>query len=176
MTARKITIVLQAKTIFMSLISAITRTGFDMSVLLYLDYNCFQRSFDDQRQARIRLEAIACEEIFSRAEDGRVDLAWSFIHEDENIVCPYLDRKSEVLKLSELCKVKIGPDPKIKDLAVEIQKSKKLAAKDALHVACAIHSRADIFLTCDDSLQRKAGAKCGYLVILNPTEYVLMEK
>jgi len=147
-----------------------------MSVLLYLDYNCFQRSFDDQKQARIRLEEIACAEIFSRAEIGRVELAWSFIHEDENIVCPYLDRKSEVLKLSELCKVKIGPDPRIKELAVNLQKTKKLTAKDALHVACAIHSRTNVFLTCDDSLQRKTGAKVEGLVILNPTEYVLMEK
>lgn len=36
--------------------------------LVYLDYNCFQRGFDDPRQARIRMEALACQEIFEQAE------------------------------------------------------------------------------------------------------------
>lgn len=30
--------------------------------LIYLDYNCFQRRFDDASQIRIKLEALACEE------------------------------------------------------------------------------------------------------------------
>jgi predicted nucleic acid-binding protein len=149
---------------------------FDMSGLLYLDYNCFQRSFDDQKQVRIRLEAVACEAIFAEAEQGKVELAWSFMHQDENAVCPYLNRKSEVLRLSELCEVKIAPDPKIKKLALELQALKRLGAKDALHVACAVHCHADMFVTCDDVLERKCGEKIGNLVIMNPTKYVLMEK
>jgi len=36
--------------------------------LIYLDYNCFQRRFDDTSQIKIQLEALACEEIFLRAE------------------------------------------------------------------------------------------------------------
>jgi hypothetical protein len=31
--------------------------------LLYLDYNCFQRGFDDPGQVRIQIEALACQEI-----------------------------------------------------------------------------------------------------------------
>jgi hypothetical protein len=34
-----------------------------MTDLLYLDYNCFQRGFDDITQTRIKIEAIACQEI-----------------------------------------------------------------------------------------------------------------
>ena len=34
--------------------------------LIYLDYNCFQRGFDDPRQIRIQMEALACQEIFIR--------------------------------------------------------------------------------------------------------------
>ena len=45
--------------------------------LIYLDYNCFQRRFDDPSQIRIQLEALACEEIFLRAEIEEVRLAWS---------------------------------------------------------------------------------------------------
>lgn len=170
------TIVLQTGMLYMNLMPNLGGMEFGMSGLLYLDYNCFQRSFDDQKQTRIRLEAVACEAIFAKAEQGKVELAWSFMHEDENAECPYLDRKSEVLRLSELCKVKIGPDLKIKKLALELQVSKKLGAKDALHVASAIHCHADIFLTCDDGLERKTGEKLGKLVVMNPAKFVLMEK
>jgi hypothetical protein len=34
-----------------------------MTDLLYLDYNCFQRGFEDVTQTRIKIEAIACQEI-----------------------------------------------------------------------------------------------------------------
>jgi hypothetical protein len=43
--------------------------------VIYLDYNCFQRGFDDPRQIKIRLEALACQEIFSKAEGKQVNLA-----------------------------------------------------------------------------------------------------
>jgi hypothetical protein len=36
--------------------------------LIYLDYNCFQRGFDDPRQVRIQMEAVACQEIFTQAQ------------------------------------------------------------------------------------------------------------
>jgi hypothetical protein len=45
--------------------------------IIYLDYNCFQRSFDDPGQIKIQMEALACEEIFKRAEKKQVKLAWS---------------------------------------------------------------------------------------------------
>lgn len=43
--------------------------------LIYLDYNCIQRGFDDFRQIKIHLEALACQEVFARAERKEVDLA-----------------------------------------------------------------------------------------------------
>jgi hypothetical protein len=45
--------------------------------LIYPDYNCFQRGFDDPSQIRIRMEALACEEIFLMAEDKRIEMVWS---------------------------------------------------------------------------------------------------
>ncbi len=50
--------------------------------LIYLDYNCFQRGFDDHRQIRIQMEALACQEIFNRTEREELQLVWSFMHED----------------------------------------------------------------------------------------------
>ncbi|NER96840.1 MAG: hypothetical protein F6J86_23825 [Symploca sp. SIO1B1] len=42
--------------------------------LIYLDYNCFQRRFDDYSQIRIQIEALACQEIFNWAENQTVQL------------------------------------------------------------------------------------------------------
>lgn len=144
-----------------------------MTGIVYLDYNCFQRSFDDQSQTRIRMEAAACEEIFETAAEGKIKLAWSFIHEDENALCPFVDRKIEVMKLSEICKVRIPPTEAIRLLALALQKDYKLKSKDALHVACARDCGASYFVTCDDGLQKKAGDRIGDMVIIGPTEYVI---
>ena len=65
--------------------------------LLYLDYNCYQRSFDDRAQIRIQLEALACQEIFTRVEQqADLELVWSFMHQDEAILCPFPKEGEEV--------------------------------------------------------------------------------
>lgn len=46
--------------------------------LIYLDYNCFQRGFDDPHHIKIQIEALACEEIFAMAEREEIRLIWSF--------------------------------------------------------------------------------------------------
>ncbi|HUT52985.1 MAG TPA: hypothetical protein VM658_06310 [bacterium] len=78
--------------------------------LIYLDYNCFQRFFDDPSQVRIQMESLACEEIFGRAQRKEFKLIWSFMHEDENMLCPFSERKIEVARLASLCKMAIGPE------------------------------------------------------------------
>ena len=47
--------------------------------LIYLDYNCFQRSFDDPHQIKIQMEALACQEVFTGAELDEIRLVWSFM-------------------------------------------------------------------------------------------------
>lgn len=140
--------------------------------LIYLDYNCFQRGFDDPNQIKIQLEALACEEIFVRAERKEVRLVWSFMHEDENILCPFLDRKLEVLRLSALCKIKVGPEDEILDLAKDFQQRAKLSAKDAIHLACACHAKARFFLTCDEALIKRANRLNLEIRVMNPVEYI----
>ena len=46
-----------------------------MTDLIYLDYNCFQRGFDDLRQTRIKMEALACQEILTQAEANQSNKA-----------------------------------------------------------------------------------------------------
>ncbi|MBI5182175.1 MAG: PIN domain-containing protein [Nitrospirae bacterium] len=124
--------------------------------LIYLDYNCFQRGFDNPQQVKIQMEALACKEIFSKAERKTVRLVWSFMHEDENILCPFLERKLEALRLSALCETRVGPKKDIYNLAKDFQQRARLSSKDAVHLACAYYSKCKFFLTCDDELIKRA--------------------
>ena len=140
--------------------------------LVYLDYNCFQRGFDDPQQTRIQMEALACQEIFSRAERAEVKLIWSFMHEDETLLCPFPLRRVEALRLATLCAVRVAPAVGIAQLAKAYQQKTQVGAKDALHLACAMASQAEYFLTCDDKLLRQAKRLKLKLTALNPIDYV----
>lgn len=87
-------------------------SGFNLS-----HYNCFQRRFDDPNQIRIQIEALACQEIFNRAETQTVQLIWPFVHEDETLLCPFPERQEFALELSTLCQIRIGPEDAIYSLA-----------------------------------------------------------
>ncbi len=140
--------------------------------LIYLDYNCFQRGFDDPNQVKIQLEALACEDIFKRVERKDVKAVWSFMHEDENILCPFIERKFEVSRLAALCDVRVKPDKEIYNLAKDFQQRANLSSKDALHLACAWHVKCKYFITCDDELIRRAKRLNLDIKIINPVDYI----
>ncbi|CAD7766804.1 MAG: hypothetical protein DNFNHJIP_00204 [Candidatus Argoarchaeum ethanivorans] len=143
--------------------------------LIYLDYNCFQRGFDDTNQIRIQMEALACQEIFIEAERREVQLVWSFMHEDETILCPFPERKYEVLRLATLCENRIGPEKEIYEFAKSFQKKEALSAKDAIHLACAAFVGAKYFLTCDDRLIRQANRLNLKTIVMNPVDFIRQE-
>jgi len=139
---------------------------------IYLDYNGFQRGFDDPNQVRIQIEALACQEIFNRAERGEIELVWSFMHQDESLLCPFPDRQLEALRLATLCRARAGPEQAIYNLAQSYIQQSALSAKDAIHLACAIYVGADVFLTCDDKLLKQA-IRLGIAIgVLNPVDFI----
>jgi predicted nucleic acid-binding protein len=140
--------------------------------LIYLDYNCFQRGFDDPHRIKIQLEALACEAIFKEAEKEEIKLVWSFMHEDENSLCPFLERKLEVLRLSFLCKTRIFPNQEVYRLAKSFQEKARLSSKDAVHLACADLTGCGYFLTCDDKLIQRAKRLSLAMKVMNPVDYV----
>ena len=143
--------------------------------LIYLDYNCFQRRFDDPNQIRIQIEALACQEIFNRAESQTAQLIWSFMHEDETLLCPFPERQEFALELSTLCQIRIGPEDAIYSLSQRFIQQGKFSAKDILHVACANYAQANFFLTCDDALIRQAKKLALACEVLNPVDYIRRE-
>jgi predicted nucleic acid-binding protein len=139
---------------------------------VYLDYNGFQRGFDDPNQVRIQIESLACQEIFNRAERGEVEMVWSFMHQDESVLCPFPDRQLEAFRLATLCRVRIGPEQAIYKLAQSYVQQSDLSAKDAIHLACAICGGADVFLTCDDKLLKQAIRMGLTISVLNPVDFI----
>jgi hypothetical protein len=65
-------------------------------VLLYLDLNCFNRPFDDQRQQRVAFESAAVLSILQRIIDGVDRLVWSAVLDFENAQHPLVDRRTEI--------------------------------------------------------------------------------
>ena len=117
-------------------------------------------------------EGQTIEEIFKRAEQKVVRLIWSFMYKDENILCPFLERKIEVFRLSTLCRVRLRPDKEIYRFAKDFQQQTKLSAKDAVHLACAYYAKSKIFLTCDGELIRRAKRLKLDMKVMNPVEYI----
>ena len=118
------------------------------------------------------MEGLACQEVFLRAERDEVRLVWSFMHEDETILCPIPEQKYEALRLATLCKVKVGPEEEIQKLAKSFQGKEKLSAKDAIHLACASYVDADFFLSCDDRLIKQAERLNLKMKFMNPVDYI----
>ncbi|HKQ03650.1 MAG TPA: PIN domain-containing protein [Blastocatellia bacterium] len=141
-------------------------------IRIYLDYNGFQRGFDDPQHVRIQMEALACQEIFNRAAHGEVELVWSFMHQDESLQCPFPDRQLEAFRLASLCRVRIGPEEAIYNLAQSYIQQGAVSAKDAIHLACAIHTGAEVFLTWDDKLLKQAARLGLTMRVLNPVDFI----
>lgn len=126
-------------------------------IKIYLDVCCLNRPFDDQTKTRIRLEAEGVLAILSRCEAGK----WEWIGSDTlsleiaRTPDPERRRRVQVLSLCVTRCVRVG--------AGEVARAQELQswgffAFDALHLACAEAGKADVFLTTDDDLLRKAHA------------------
>jgi hypothetical protein len=139
---------------------------------VYLDYNCFQRGFDDLRQPRIRHEAETCQQLFALAESHKIELVWSFMHDDETALCPFRTRRHEALRLAKLCRIRVAPQGAIRLQALDFQLQAHLSAKDAVHLACAVFVQAEAFLTCDDSFRKRAARLKLALRLANPFDYL----
>jgi predicted nucleic acid-binding protein len=124
---------------------------------VYLDACCLNRPFDDQRQARVRLEAEAVVLILGRVESGSDTWIGSEVLEFEINQIPDPERRRRVQAIGS------GIQERIIVGDSEIDRARQLAeyglgAFDAAHVACAETAGVDVFLTTDDKLIRKARA------------------
>lgn len=124
---------------------------------IYLDVCCLNRPFDDQTQARIRLEAEAVLMILAQCETGDWEWISSEVIELEINQTPDQERRRRVrlLALHAHRSVVVGKS--------EVERAQQfeawgISAFDALHLACAESGGAEVFLTTDDKLLRKSAA------------------
>ena len=138
--------------------------AFEEAPRIYLDVCCLNRPFDDQTQARIRLEAEAVVMILAQCEAGH----WEWIGSEavglEVSQTPDPERRRRVQLLASYAHRSIFVGQ------AEIERAQQLeawgfSAFDALHLACAESAEVDVFLTTDDKLLRKAAAHAKQLQV-----------
>ncbi|GMO45282.1 MAG: PIN domain-containing protein [Treponemataceae bacterium] len=132
---------------------------------VYLDNCCYNRPFDDQTDFSVRLEAEAKLYVQELIKEGYIDLVWSSVNDFENNDNPFDEKRERIA--AENCTM----NDAILQKAVELRRQ-KLQAKDALHIAAAIVSKCDYFLTTDNKILNKniAGIKVVNPVVF-PQEY-----
>ena len=141
---------------------------------IYLDVCCLNRPFDDQSQERIRLESEAVLAILGRSKT--VTLLSSEIVDIEISKIPDEDRKQKVMLLSSISRVNIVIDDEIIGRAKELNQM-GFKSFDAFHIACSEKGEADVLLTTDDHLLKKAASQGHSLKVRldNPLRWLMEE-
>ena len=140
---------------------------------VYLDACCLSRLTDDQSQARIREEADAVEQILAGVRRGIVQLLSSEALEEEVRRNPSIERRVEAQATVSLAVTRIDIDEAI------VLRARNLAGLgygpfDALHLAAAESGGADVLLTTDDRLLKRAARKLGdpRIPVRNPLSWI----
>ena len=139
-----------------------------MKLRLYLDNCSFNRPYDDQSLLKNYLEAEAKTYIQREILLKNYELAWSYILDYEISFIPFSDRIKQITKWKYFAVIDIDESEKIITIANEIMK-KNIKAKDSLHLACAIESGCNYFITTDNKILNKS---IDNIVIINPVDFV----
>jgi predicted nucleic acid-binding protein len=137
---------------------------------LYIDLSCFNRPFDDQSQERIRIETEAVLFVLTRIVERKDTLLWSWVMSFENDKHPRRDRRDEIAVWEARSERSIDISELLQVRAREIARM-GIPALDAAHLAAAETGGADIVLTCDDLMIRRAVRLGLALRVLNPVAY-----
>ena len=138
---------------------------------IYLDICCFNRPYDDQKQIRISLETQAKLYIQDLVKNKKLNLVTSYVLWYENSQNPYETKRmaiSEFLRKNSAEYIDIDKMDIIKSKAEEIMKT-GIKMKDAYHVACALYSSCDYFLSTDDRLLKY---KTSEIQMLTPIDFI----
>lgn len=142
---------------------------------VYLDNCCYNRPYDDQSRLKVSMEAQAKLEIQQQIRDGKLELTTSYILEAENAVNPFAAKRTDIQSfIDHYTKVFVSDhmDAKVRQKAAEIMNS-GVKLMDACHVACAILSDCDFFLTTDKRLLKY---HTDAIRLMNPAAFILEQE
>jgi predicted nucleic acid-binding protein len=147
------------------------------SYRIYLDACCLNRPFDDQSQPRIALETQAVLSILSQCqsgESGSWKLMTSTALDEELEQMLDLEKLSNVRTILSIAKIKVVISPFIEQRSIQLQEL-GFSGYDAIHIASAERGNADIFLTTDDRLHRRAQRNADLIQvrISNPAQWLI---
>lgn len=135
---------------------------------LYLDNCCFNRPFDSQEQLSVRMETDAKLQVQESIRKGENELVWSFILDYENGANPQSEVRKKIAEWKLLAVTDVDYSIDVKELTEKYMRS-GLRQKDASHIACAVVSGYNCFLTTDKSILNK---HIGDIELANPIDYV----
>jgi hypothetical protein len=122
---------------------------------IYLDVCCLNRPLDDFSQDRVRLEAEAVLLIYRKCRIGEWALISSTALQAEILKTPNVQRREQVILALSIAQVQVTLDDTIKRRATDLV-SFGFKPFDAVHIASAEMGQADVMLTTDDRLLRRA--------------------
>jgi hypothetical protein len=137
---------------------------------IYLDHCAYNRPFDNQNNIKNQLETTAKLYIQNQIRQGKYDLVWSYMSDFENNNNPNLENKNSIQAWENIAKYKCKSSENILAKGRQIEQN-KIQPKDALHIACAIESQCEYFITTDSGLTNK---KIDGIKILNPIDFIRM--
>ena len=139
---------------------------------VYLDACCFSRLTDDQSQPRVREEAEAIEHVLEKVRLGVLELISSEALKDEVRKIRSLERRSKVETLLSMSSMTVEVDSVVSQRGWELGK-KGYGFHDALHIATAEAASADVLLSTDDRLIKRAARGLGNpgIPVRNPVSW-----
>ncbi len=143
-------------------------------IKLYLDNCCFNRPYDDQSSIVIKIETEAKLYVQLQIKNDVYSLVWSYILDYENSMNPFPSKKNAIKKWKDLSSQDIEETNEILKIIIGLE-NYKILGKDAVHIACAIYSKVDFFLTTDYKLIKKSSSLVG-LSVVNPVDFVKIEE
>jgi len=135
---------------------------------IYLDICCFNRPYDDQSQLKIELETKAKLFVQDLIITKKIDLSWSYILDFENSKNSHSQKAAAIQKWRKIAVSDIDESPEIIELAKNIQKT-GIKNIDSLHIACAVFSNCEYFLTTDRRILKYSSDK---IKVCDPIDFV----
>ena len=135
---------------------------------IYLDNCCFNRPYDDQTSLIIRFETDAKLRVQELVKQDELELVWSFVLDYENGANPFEEVKEKISEWKSLAAIDCDYSDEVTQEARKLMQL-GLRQMDASHIACAIHAKADYFLTVDKKILNKSIKK---IKVLNPIDFI----
>jgi predicted nucleic acid-binding protein len=142
-------------------------------IRVYMDTCCFNRPFDDQNQLRVRLESEATLLVLESVTRGKWALIGSDALDAEIVAIRDPIRRRRVMNLTRAAteQVSIDADRSRRQQVLEVM---GFGSYDSVHIACAEAAGADVLLTTDDALIRRARRMQHHLAVRveNPVSWL----